>query len=127
MSINGAPTGHRTIDIVYFMTLFFYSGNVIIVHFGEDVFVDAIRFDGGDDAEQGLADFGGVAGFEILLDALGAFAGLFEGGDDDGGGGVICELGKLAGERGFFGFEDCQFFEQCLGGGFFGEDICQTI
>jgi hypothetical protein len=41
------------------------------------VFADAVCFDGIDQSEEGLADDGGVFGFEFLLDALGAFAGLF--------------------------------------------------
>lgn len=125
MSINGAPTGGSDIDIVFFIMLFFYNGDVIKVYLGDHVFADAIRFGGIYDAEEGLTDMDWVFGFEFLLDALGSLAGLFEGGYDDGGGFVIFELGKFAEERGFFLFEECQFFEQCLGGGFFGEDFCE--
>jgi len=90
--------------------LFFYAGDVVIIHTDGDVFADAVCFDGIDDAGEGLADEGGVFGSEIFLNALGDGAGLFDGGDDGGGGALIVELGKFAEQGGFVFFEGGEFF-----------------
>ena len=99
---------------------------MVIIYADGDVFADAVCFDGIDDACQRLADGGGVFGSEIFLNALGGVAGLLQGGDDDGRSALILELGKFAQVCGLFLFEGREFFEQCLGGWPFREDIQQV-
>lgn len=99
---------------------------MIIIYADGDMLADAVCFDGIDDACEGLADGGGVFGAEVLLDEVGIGAGLFNGGDDDGGADLVPELGQFAEQCGFIFFEGGEFFEQCLGRWLFREDIQQV-